>query len=42
MKIHAGRLLTPGGWRDDQVVEIRDGRIARIDPGTDGDITATG
>ena len=38
MKIHAGRLLTPGGWRDDQVVEIRDGRIARIDPGTDGDM----
>lgn len=37
MRIHAKHLLTPGGWREDQVVEIRNGQIDRVYAGTDGD-----
>lgn len=38
MKIHAERLLTPDGWRENQVAEIENGLIREIVPGTDGDI----
>ena len=38
MRIHAERLLTPGGWRENQVVEVQNGLIERIFPGTDGDM----
>ncbi len=39
MKIHARSLLTPSGWRENQVVEIGDGRIVSVAPGTAGDRT---
>ena len=38
MKIYAKRLLTPGGWRENQVAEIRNGWIERVYAGTDGDM----
>ena len=38
MKIYAERLLTPDGWREDQVVEIENGLIREIGPGTEGDL----
>lgn len=39
MKIYAKKLLTPGGWRENQVVEIENGSIARVFPGEEGDFT---
>ncbi len=39
MKIHAKRLLTPGGWRDNQIVEIENGLIQSVYGGTQGDKT---
>lgn len=39
MKIYAKKLLTPGGWRENQVVEIENGSIARVFPGQEGDFT---
>ena len=38
--IGAERLLTPGGWEEGRVIEIRDGRIARIAAGTAADFHA--
>lgn len=38
--IGADRLLTPNGWEKDRVVEIRDGRIARICAGKTADFRA--
>lgn len=38
MKIYAERLLTPGGWRENQVVEIENGLIRRISAGADSDM----
>ena len=37
-KIYAKKLLTPGGWRENQVVEVEDGRIVRVVAGTEGDV----
>ena len=39
MKVYAKKLLTPGGWRENQVVEVENGYIARVVPGTEGDVT---
>ena len=36
MKLFARRLLTPGGWRENQTVEIRSGWIERVEPGDGG------
>ncbi len=38
--IGAKRLLTPGGWEENQVLDIRDGRISRIASGQTADYTA--
>lgn len=37
MKIYAKRLLTPGGWRADQVVQTEGGVIQAVYSGRDGD-----
>lgn len=37
MRIYAEHLLTPGGWRANQVVETEGGAIRRVYDGTDGD-----
>lgn len=38
--IGAKRLLTPNGWAENQVLDIRDGRISRIASGRTADYTA--
>ncbi|MBQ8955228.1 MAG: amidohydrolase family protein, partial [Clostridia bacterium] len=37
MIIHAKKLLTPAGWRQDQLVTVEHGLISAIEPGTEGD-----
>ena len=38
--IHARKLLTPAGWRENQLVTIRGGLIESIEPGEGGDLSA--
>ena len=40
MIIHAQKLLTPAGWRENQCVAVENGRIESIGPGDAGDLTA--
>ena len=40
MIIHARRLLTPAGWRENQLVTVTGGIIESIAPGTAGDLSA--
>ena len=39
-KLYARRLLTPAGWREDQVITIRDGVIQGVESGHEGDLRA--
>lgn len=40
MIIHARKLLTPAGWRENQCVAVSGGRIEAIYPGEGGDLSA--
>ncbi|MBO4884754.1 MAG: N-acetylglucosamine-6-phosphate deacetylase [Clostridia bacterium] len=40
MIIYARKLLTPAGWRENQLVAVRNGLIESIEPGAEGDLSA--
>jgi len=40
MIIHARKLLTPAGWRADQLVTVSGGLVESVAPGTEGDLHA--